>query len=180
MQIERNIVFWSAALAVFVGLLWLLSPILLPFVLGMAIAYLLDPLNRRLTKRGMSRTLASFIILAGFVLAFVLLLLLITPPLMRQLSSFIDNAPAYAQRLQALVSDPNHPWLKRIVGDNLASGSAGDLMNQAMGYLTGVLGFAVGERPGADFDLFAFDHHAGRRILSELRLGSDRNAVSTN
>ena len=74
MHIERNIVFWSAALAVFVGLLWLLSPILLPFVLGMAIAYLLDPLNRRLTKRGMSRALASFIILAGFVLAFVLLL----------------------------------------------------------------------------------------------------------
>ncbi len=140
MHIERNIVFWSAVLAVFVGLLWLLSPILLPFVLGMAIAYLLDPLNRRLTKRGMSRAFASFIILAGFVLAFVLLLLLITPPLVRQLSSFIDNAPGYAQRLQALVSDPNHPWLKRVVGDNLASGSAGDIMNQAMGYLTGVLG----------------------------------------
>jgi predicted PurR-regulated permease PerM len=140
MHIERNIVFWSAVLAVFVGLLWLLSPILLPFVLGMAIAYLLDPLNRRLTRRGISRSFASFIIFAGFVLAFVLLLLLITPPLMLQLSSFIDNAPGYAQRLQALVSDPNHPWLKRVVGDNLASGSAGDIMNQAMGYLTGVLG----------------------------------------
>ena len=36
MQFERNIVFWLAALVVFVGLLWLLSPILLllPFVLG--------------------------------------------------------------------------------------------------------------------------------------------------
>src|SRR5487761_1867789 len=98
MQIERNILFWIAALAVVVGLLWLLSPILLPFVLGMAIAYLLDPVNRRLTKRGMSRSLASFVILAGFVLAFVLLLLLITPPLMRQLSSFIGNSPAYAER----------------------------------------------------------------------------------
>src|SRR5580700_621007 len=141
MHIERNIVFWSAVLAVFVGLLWLLSPILLPFVLGMAIAYLLDPLNRRLTRRGISRSFASFIILAGFVLAFVLLLLLITPPLMRQLSSFIDNAPGYAQRLQALVSDPNHPWLKRVVGDNLAGGnhSVSDLMNQAMGYVTTVL-----------------------------------------
>ncbi|MGC1777807.1 MAG: AI-2E family transporter [Xanthobacteraceae bacterium] len=139
MRIERNIVFWGATFVVFVGLLWLLSPILLPFVLGLAIAYLLDPLNRRLTKRGMSRTFASFIILAGFALAFVLLLLLITPPLIRQLASFIDNAPVYAQRLQALVSDPNHPWLKRVVGDNLASGSAGDIINQAMGYVTGVL-----------------------------------------
>lgn len=139
MQFERNIVFWSGALVVLVGLLWLLGPILLPFVLGMAIAYLLDPLNRRLTKRGMSRTLASFVILAAFALAFLLLLLLITPPLLKQLSAFIDNSPAYAERLQALVSDPKHPWLKRVVGDNLAGGSAGNLMNQAMGYLTGVL-----------------------------------------
>jgi predicted PurR-regulated permease PerM len=55
MHFERNILFWIAALAVFIGLLWLLSPILLPFVLGMTIAYLLEPLNKRLTKRGMSR-----------------------------------------------------------------------------------------------------------------------------
>ena len=74
MQIERNIVFWSAALAVFVGLLWLLSPILLPVRSRHDDRLLLDPLNRRLTKRGLSRTLASFIILAGFALAFVLLL----------------------------------------------------------------------------------------------------------
>ncbi|MGA7788238.1 MAG: AI-2E family transporter [Xanthobacteraceae bacterium] len=140
MHFERNVVFWSAALVVLVGLLWLLSPILLPFVLGMAIAYVLNPLTSRLTKRGISRALASFIILAGFVLAFVLLLLLITPPLVRQFSAFIDNAPAYAQRLQALASDPSHPWIKRVVGDNLSGESAGDLMNQAMGYLSGVLG----------------------------------------
>jgi hypothetical protein len=55
MQFERNIVFWVAALAVLVALLWLLSPILLPFVLGMAIAYVLDPLANQLSKRGVSR-----------------------------------------------------------------------------------------------------------------------------
>jgi len=139
MQFERNIVFWIAALIVFVALLWLLSPILLPFVLGMAIAYALEPLNRRLTRRGMSRVVASLIILAGFVLAFAVLLLFITPPLLAQLSAFVANAPAYAQRLQDLVSDPNYPWLKHIVGDNLGGGSAGDLMNHAMDYLSGFL-----------------------------------------
>jgi predicted PurR-regulated permease PerM len=139
MKFERNIVFWVGALIVFVGLLWLLSPILLPFVLGMAIAYAMEPLNRRLTERGMSRQLASFVILAGFTLAFAALLLFVTPRLIAQFSAFIDNAPAYAQRLQSLVSDPNYPWLKRIIGDNLRGESAGDLMNQAMGYLSGVL-----------------------------------------
>jgi predicted PurR-regulated permease PerM len=138
MHFERNIVFWLAALGVFVGLLWLLSPILLPFVLGMALAYMLDPLNRRLTKRGMSRVVASFVILASFALLGVILLLLITPPLLKQLSSFVENAPAYAERLEGLLSDSNYPWLKRVFGDNFGGDkSAGDLMNQAIGYLTG-------------------------------------------
>ena len=138
MQLERNIVFWTVALFVLVGLLWLLSPILLPFVLGMAVAYVLDPLANRLSKRGMSRLLAALIILGGFVVAVVLLLLVIAPILSQQFSGFIENAPYYAQRLQVFVSDPGHPWIKRIVGDNLvgADKSVGDVINQAVGYLT--------------------------------------------
>jgi predicted PurR-regulated permease PerM len=141
MRFERHIVFWIAALLVLVGLLWLLSPILLPFVVGMALAYVLDPLANRLTRHGLSRLVAALLILGGFVLAFVVLLLLIAPILASQLSGFIDNVPGYALRLQYLVSDPSHPWLKRIVGDNLigADKSVGDLTNQAMGYLTGFL-----------------------------------------
>src|SRR6202451_4568944 len=141
MHIERHIVFWIVALAVFVGLLWLLSPILLPFVLGLALAYVLDPLANRLAKRGLSRLVAASFILGGFVLALALLLVLIAPLLARQLAGFIDNAPGYAQRLQSLVSDPSHPWLKRFVGDNLSGGdhSVRDLMNQVMGYVTTVL-----------------------------------------
>jgi predicted PurR-regulated permease PerM len=137
MRFERNIVFWIAALAVFAALLWLLSPILLPFVLGMAIAYVLDPLANQLSKRGIGRALAALLILGGFVVALTLLVLLIAPVLAQQLSAFIDNAPGYALRLQAFVSDPSHPWIKRIIGDNLTG--AGDLMNQTVGYLTGFL-----------------------------------------
>ena len=69
MQFQRNIVFWLVALVALVVLLWLLKPILLPFVLGMAIAYLLDPLAKQLTKRGMSRLVAALLILGAFVVA---------------------------------------------------------------------------------------------------------------
>ena len=79
MRFESNIVFWVAALVVIVALLWLLSPILLPFVLGMAIAYVLDPLANQLSKRGAGRSLAvalaqfapdgtRIVIVAGIVL----------------------------------------------------------------------------------------------------------------
>lgn len=138
---QRNIVFWVVALAIVVFLLWLLSPILLPFVLGLAIAYVLDPLASRLTKRGMSRLVAALLILGGFVVAIALLALLIAPILTRQLAGFIEHAPGYALRLQALVSDPDHPWIKRMIGDNLvgADKSVGDLTNQVVGYLSGFL-----------------------------------------
>ena len=43
MTFERQVTFWLAALFVLVALLWLFSGILLPFVAGMVLAYLLDP-----------------------------------------------------------------------------------------------------------------------------------------
>ena len=157
----------------FVALLWLLSPVLLPFVVGMALAYLLDPLANRLIKRGMSRFAAALLILGSFVLAFALLILLLVPVLMNQLAAFIEHAPGYAQRLQSLVSDPHYPWLKRIIGDNLvgANKSVGDLMNQATGYLTEFLA-SLWTKGQALISIFlAVGHHAGRSVLSDLRLG---------
>ena len=44
MSFERQLAFWLATYVVIIVLLWLLSDILLPFVAGMVIAYLLDPL----------------------------------------------------------------------------------------------------------------------------------------
>jgi predicted PurR-regulated permease PerM len=141
MWFERHIVFWVFALAVFIGLIWLLSPILLPFVAGMAIAYVLDPIVNRLERMGMSRLVAALVILGLFVLVFVALLLIIAPVLATQLVSFLDNLPGYTQRIQNLVSDPKHTWLRHILGDKLegADKSMGDLMNQATGYITGAL-----------------------------------------
>jgi predicted PurR-regulated permease PerM len=140
----------------------------------MAIAYVLDPLANYLSKRGVNRLSAAVLILASFVAALALLVLLIAPVLAKQLSAFIDNVPAYALRLQAFVSDPSHPWIKRIIGDNLTGTdkSVGDLTNQAVGYLTGLLA-SLWIKGQADFDLLASNHHAGGGVLFDLRLGPD-------
>ena len=50
--------FWIGALVAVVLLLWLLHDILLPFVAGMAMAYLLDPLVDRIERLGVNRPLA--------------------------------------------------------------------------------------------------------------------------
>ncbi len=141
MRFERNFVFWTAALLVFVGLLWLLHHILLPFVVGAALAYLLDPLANRLTQHGMSRLVAALVILAAFVIVFAGLFVLIAPVLANQFAGLIQHIPAYVRHVQSLVTDPSHPWLKSIIGSTAGDGdwSAGVLVNKSIAYLTDVL-----------------------------------------
>ncbi len=94
MYSERHLVFWLATLVVCAALLWLLSPILLPFVFGLVLAYALYPLANMLTRHGTSRLIAALIILGGFVLVIVVLLLLIVPVLSRQFAGFIGTTKA--------------------------------------------------------------------------------------
>jgi len=63
MALERQVTFWVAALAVFVAVLWVLSDVLLPFVAGMALAYLLDPIARRGERLGIGRAVSALTVL---------------------------------------------------------------------------------------------------------------------
>jgi len=137
MAFERQVTFWIAALVLLAGALWLFADILLPFVAGMVLAFLLNPLTDRFERLGMNRTIAALIIIAIVVLAFVVLVLLVAPILFDQLASFIDNIPNYVRRLQQLIADPSRPWLRKILGDTFASGdtSVSDFVAQGAGWL---------------------------------------------
>ena len=140
---EWQVAFWLAALAVIVLLLlllWLLSEILLPFVAGAAIAYLLTPVTDRLERLGVNRLGAALSIITLVVMAIVVVILLVAPILGGQLTSFIDNIPGYVTRLQSLLSDPSRPWLQKILGASFsADKSIGDLVTQGVGWLTAFL-----------------------------------------
>ena len=51
-------IFWLVRCWSSIALLWLLNDVLLPFVAGMALAYLLDPLVQRLQRLGLNRAIA--------------------------------------------------------------------------------------------------------------------------
>src|SRR5690348_9013182 len=106
--------FWLVAAVVLILALWLLSEILLPFVVGLVIAYLLTPLADRLERFGVNRMIAALLLVTIVVLAFVWAILLIAPLVGGQLASFIDNVPGYIEKLQKLVSD--RPWVQEIFG----------------------------------------------------------------
>ncbi|MGI9434753.1 MAG: AI-2E family transporter [Geminicoccaceae bacterium] len=84
---------------VIVGLM-LFKPILLPFLVGMAAAYLLDPAADRLEAMRFSRTAATTVItiVVFFVLTIVILLLL--PPLAAQVAQLASELPNYIERLR--------------------------------------------------------------------------------
>jgi predicted PurR-regulated permease PerM len=134
---ERQIVFWVAILIVVVLMLWLLSEILLPFVAGLAIAYLLTPLTDRLERLGVNRLAAALLIITLVLMAIVLLILLVAPIMAGQLSSFIDNIPGYVTKVQTLLSDPSRPWVQKVLGAGFnADKSLGDLVTQGVVWLT--------------------------------------------
>ena len=136
MTFRQQVLFWAAVSAALLLALWLLHEILLPFVVGMAIAYLLDPVVRRLQRLGVSRTLAALLIVGLFIVAFVVLIILFVPIMGAQLYAFIENLPTYVARLQAVATDPNLPWLRQIVGEGFREGDIGDLVKQGAGWLT--------------------------------------------
>jgi predicted PurR-regulated permease PerM len=111
MSLKQQLMFWLVTLLVFVALLWLLSDILLPFVAGVALAYLQSPLVDWLERQGLNRALGSLIVITLVVLAIVVLVLLLVPILINQVLGFIANVPDYYDRLKGVVAEL--PWLQQ-------------------------------------------------------------------
>jgi predicted PurR-regulated permease PerM len=92
---RRQLAYWLLALGVLFLMLWLLRGILLPFVVGVGVAYLLDPLADRLEKRGLSRTLATALIILAFFAVVIGLILVLAPIVYAQFFGFIERVPEY-------------------------------------------------------------------------------------
>ncbi|WP_316014708.1 AI-2E family transporter [Roseobacter sp. HKCCA0434] len=97
--------YWGIAAAIFVLLLWLLGDTLLPFLVGMTIAYFLDPVADRLERAGLSRLWATVVITAGVLMTTVLILVLLIPVVIDQTEALIEAAPEYAETLRVALSE---------------------------------------------------------------------------
>jgi predicted PurR-regulated permease PerM len=100
LPVRQQAKFWGVAAALFLLALWYLGDVVLPFILGGALAYLLDPIADKLERVGLSR--AASVSLIGLIatLVFVLLFLLVIPLLIRQTSQLIATAPTLVAELQ--------------------------------------------------------------------------------
>ncbi|MBE1237840.1 AI-2E family transporter [Phaeovibrio sulfidiphilus] len=94
-----HLVFWGTVVLGIFTLLYVLRSVLAPFVAGMIMAYLLDPIADRLQSWGVSRLWATVVITLGFLLLLIAGLLFALPVLYDQVSRFAANVPNYVNIL---------------------------------------------------------------------------------
>ncbi len=105
---------WLAlAVLVFAGwLVYLLGPILTPFLAGALLAYIFDPLVDRLEQRGVSRTTGTVLVIVFAGLVVFALLLVALPLFQSQFIELSQRVPAALDLLQTRLL----PWLAQTFG----------------------------------------------------------------
>lgn len=98
-NVKTNWIFWLVLFVLFCSLVYVLRSVLLPFVTGIIIGYLLDPLAARLQKLGLNRTLATVLVLLLVVIIAVPAVLLLINMIDSQVSTFINAVPGYVSSL---------------------------------------------------------------------------------
>jgi len=141
MTLQRQVTFWIGAFLVLILVLWLLSPILLPFIAGLVLAYFLDPVADALERLGLPRVAATAVILLLSILALVLIVLLIVPILGDQIVKFAGDLPSLMQSLLARFNDVAPQWMKDAIARSGTDiqGSISDIAGRAAGWTATLL-----------------------------------------
>jgi predicted PurR-regulated permease PerM len=140
-------------LAALLFALWLFAAILTPFVLAGVIAYFLDPPATRLSRIGMPRGLAAFLLVLLLSALCLLAMLLLYPLLIAQIGILIQRLPAYVAGIGTLVRDALER-AQEAFGPDVVDAQLRDLAVRQAGAMVTFLGTAVGRLIGGGVALF--------------------------
>ncbi len=151
LPIQTQLRYWGAALAVFFVTLWFLGDVILPFVLGGAVAYMLDPVADWLERHRFSRIMATITITIVAAIIFILAALLVIPTLVHQLVGLVETAPDLIASLRAFLTerfpelaDENSRLYQSLVsvGDTVQA-RGGELLQAALGSVGSIVNVLV-------------------------------------
>ncbi|HVJ36328.1 MAG TPA: AI-2E family transporter [Stenotrophomonas sp.] len=108
---------WAGLALGALWLVWLLAPILTPFVLALLLAWLGDPLVDRIERAGRSRNVAVTLVFVLMVLLVVLAMMILVPLIERQIVTLIGALP----QMRDWVIGTAVPWLQQKTGLELMS-----------------------------------------------------------
>ena len=98
-------------------LIWLLAPVLTPFVLAALLGWLGDPLVDRLERSGRSRTVAVVLVFTLMLLLLVLALVILVPMIEEQVVTLVESLPQYRDWFMQTAL----PWVERRTGLQLVA-----------------------------------------------------------
>jgi predicted PurR-regulated permease PerM len=107
---QRRILNWTALGVAAAAFVWLLGPVLTPFVIGAVLAYALHPLVEQLAARGVPRLLAVMLVEIAAIAVLASLVLLIVPILSKELPLLNEQLPLLVDRINRAAT----PWLNRM------------------------------------------------------------------
>lgn len=147
LSVRRQLQIWGVLGALALLALWRLSDVMLPFVLGAALAYFLDPLADRLQRLGLGRASATVVISLAVLLIVVLALLLVVPLLIQQFGALREAIPGLVDQGYALaterfpsLSDPNSTLRHSLDSFGAAvQARSGELANAVLGSALSVI-----------------------------------------
>ncbi len=141
MTLQRQFLIWAVSLAVLVFFLWLFSPILLPFIAGLVLAYFLDPVADALERLGLPRLAATLVILLASILAVVLALVIVAPMLADQVAKFAGDLPEIIRTLVLRFDEVAPKWVKDLLAQSGSDvqGSISNVAGKAAEWLGTVL-----------------------------------------
>jgi len=119
----------SIMLLVLVYFLYQLSGILLPFVIGFAVAYFLDPVADRLEALGVRRTLATALIAVAMMVVLLGFLIFGLPILFAQIGQIIVALPGYITELQLWIEQQGALGGQQELVQQLGQSAVGSLQN---------------------------------------------------
>lgn len=151
LPVRDQMKYWGVTLLVLGAALWFLGDVILPFVIGGAIAYFLDPVADRLQRLGFSRVAATTIITLVALVVFVLMILLVVPTLINQAVNLFEIAPELFNQLQGFLTD-RFPQLmdeQSTLRQSLASigttiqDRGGELLSTVLSSASGIINIAL-------------------------------------
>jgi predicted PurR-regulated permease PerM len=111
-RLSPQATFWLLFFSLTLMALLVFSEILLPFAAGFVLAYLFQPIVRRMGRIGVPRGAGAFAIIAVLALVIAAISALILPPILDQLSHLIQAMPQYIQEARAYIEQHYGRWLQ--------------------------------------------------------------------
>ena len=141
LKARNYVLIWLGIFVALIILMVVLRGVLLPFVIGMAVAYFLDPVADRLERWGLSRALATTLLTIAFLIVVFLAIAFLLPVLQRQLVAFLGNLPGYFQSIKEWAQPAIESWMSKLEPDEVkrVEEAVGAFSGRAIQYVLGLV-----------------------------------------